>query len=160
MRHSMIIAAFALASCAPAADEAKTQDAGGFAVACKKTYAAAAEAGLTPLKGSQEAAAARLAAGMIKTRAPKICGCAERTLSETLDERGLAIAAELMPLRFAHDIARAGGDRDAARLALEETRAEGFRMIGKYSLTTAEMNKIAATTDMAIASCFAPSKQR
>lgn len=154
--------ALALASCAPAAKDgaASNESASGFKAVCIETYTASAGAGLSAARSKEDAAAARLAAGMMKTRAPKICSCAEETLAEALDERGLKIAAELMPLRFSHDIAKAGGDADAMRKALDESRADGAKMIAKYSLTTAEMNKIAAATDMAVASCFAPGMRR
>ena len=161
MRAAILSAAFALASCAPTANNAVDSDvaadgAGGFAAACRKTYSASMAAAFSGANAREGGAGARVAAAMVKARIPAMCRCAEDSLSETLDARGLAVAAELTPLRSAHDIAKAGGDAGVMRRSAEETRAAAAAMMSKYSLAPSEIEKIAAMTDMAIASCFAP----
>lgn len=156
MRAAMIVAAILLAACG--SREQKPPE--GFAAACRETYTASADAMIGEMARAGAGGAERAAFRLMKGRIPAMCDCADEALAASLDARRLAIATELTPLRFIDEIAKSAGDETARRKATEDARARGAALIAKYSLGLAEMDRIAASIDLAVASCAAPGAAR
>ncbi len=157
--RALMIAALALAGCSPSTEK-KTEESSAFAAACATTYAASIDAEIAGMKAKNVGGAERAMLGAMKARVPKLCQCADKKLSTEFSPRQMEIAAVLMPASFAHEIARKSGDDAAARAAERQARADATRIISKYGLNPADMEKIATSSYAAVAMCMASKAAR
>ena len=151
--RAVLIAAIALASCAPSAEK-EAAESSAFAAACRDTYSASIDAEIAQMKAKNVGGAERTMVGAMKARVPALCKCADKRLSKDFSPRQMEIAAVMLPASFAHEIARKTGDTGAARAAETKARADATRIISKYGLNPADMEEVAAASMMAVAMCM------